>query len=147
MLLWKGNPVWIMNVSHLFNVRVSDVHLNFEEVLLIGQQLGQHELRLLVLVQREKAVLRRDRRRRPLLGIRMASEKDEEWFWLLWKCKINRQSYQTILMRGNNYYINLRSHSVSWSELHVPVMSMINMKPVEDSVSKVTIVRLSKRLT
>ena len=72
-----------MNVSHLFNVRVSDVHLNFEEVLLIGQQLGQHELRLLVLVQREEAVLRRDRRRRPLLGIRMASEKDEEWFWLL----------------------------------------------------------------
>ena len=63
-----------MNVSHLFNVRVSDVHLNFEEVLLIGQQLGQHELRLLVLVHQEEPVLGGDGRRGPVFGIWMAPE-------------------------------------------------------------------------
>jgi hypothetical protein len=58
---------------YLFCVRISDVQLDFEEVLLIGQQLGQRERRLVVVVDREEAVLRSDVRRRPVLGIGMAS--------------------------------------------------------------------------
>jgi hypothetical protein len=58
---------------YLFCVRISDVQLDFEEVLLIGQQLGQREGRLVVVVDREEAVLRSDVRRRPVLRIGMAS--------------------------------------------------------------------------
>ncbi len=48
------------------------MQLDFEEVLLIGQQLGQREGRLVVVVDREEAVLWSDVRRRPVLGIGMA---------------------------------------------------------------------------
>jgi hypothetical protein len=57
---------------YLFCVRISDVQLDFEEVLLIGQQLGQRERRLVVVVDREEAVLWSDVRRRPVLRIGMA---------------------------------------------------------------------------
>ncbi len=56
------------------------MHLDLEEILLVGQQLPKRDLRLFVLVHREKAVLRRDRRRGPLFGIRVASGvKKDTW--------------------------------------------------------------------
>jgi hypothetical protein len=57
---------------YLFCVGISDVQLDFEEVLLIGQQLGKRERRLVVVVYREEAVLWSNVRRRPVLRIGMA---------------------------------------------------------------------------
>ena len=50
------------------------MHLDLEEVLLVRQQLGQRDPRLLVLVHQEEPVLGGDGRRGPVFGIWMAPE-------------------------------------------------------------------------